>query len=292
MIASPNFSPRNGATVRLIVVHTAEGAATTTELGNFFANSANQVSSHVGIDDQGIEQYVDYAQEAWTILSANPISDNAELCGFAAWTRDQWLTGHMPMLRNAAAWIEQRCAARGIPVVKLTPADVAAGKAGVIGHVDWTLGMHEGTHTDPGGGFPWDVVITLAQQAAPTPVPAPSPSPLPAPCAQEDVMSPIELTFYNDQWQPDPAGLNFRASCPAESGAASAVVETMWVRWVAYWGVCTWKIVAWDAAKPIAQAPAGGDWWQLPDTARGFTVEGRRNDAGVQPAAGVLVKAK
>lgn len=285
MISSPNFSSRNGSTVRLVVIHTAEGATTSAELGAYFANPATQVSSHVGIDDTSTIQYVDYSNEAWTILSANPISDNAELCGFAAWTREQWLGQHMPMLTATAAWIAQRCTARGIPIVKLTPAQVAAGQAGVIGHVDWTIGMHDGTHQDPGDGFPWDIVIGLAQQHN-------TPTPSPAPPAQEDVMSPIELTFYNDTWQPDPAGLNFRGSCPAESGTGSAVIDTMWVRWVAYWGICTWKIVAWDSAKPIGQAPSGGDWWQIPAAARGFTVEGRRNDPGVQPAASIVVKTK
>jgi N-acetyl-anhydromuramyl-L-alanine amidase AmpD len=30
----------------------------------------------------------------------------------------------------------------------------------VIGHIDWTVGMQDGTHTDPGTGFPWDLVLT------------------------------------------------------------------------------------------------------------------------------------
>jgi N-acetyl-anhydromuramyl-L-alanine amidase AmpD len=162
---SPNSSPRGAAPVRLVILHTAEGARTVAELGNYFAAASVQVSSHVGIDDDGLEQYVDYDREAWTTRSANPISDNAELCGFAAWTREQWLSDHMPMLRNAASWVAARCTARNIPVVKLTPAQVAAGHPGVCGHVDWTVGMKDGTHTDPGPGFPWDVVISLAQGA-------------------------------------------------------------------------------------------------------------------------------
>lgn len=163
---SPNSSPRGTAPVRLVILHTAEGARTVQELGNYFAQASVQVSSHVGIDDNELEQYVPYEREAWTTLNANPISDNAELCGFAAWTRDQWLNEHMPMLKNAASWVAARCAARNIPIVKLSPAQVAAGKPGVCGHVDWTIGMKNGTHTDPGPGFPWDVVISLAQGGA------------------------------------------------------------------------------------------------------------------------------
>ena len=169
MISSPNRSARGSTPVRLVVIHTAEGALDVTALGNYFSQSAVQVSSHVGIDDHGQEQYVPYTEAAWTVRSANAISDNAELCGFAAWTRQQWLTDHHPMLVNTAGWIRERCAARNIPLVKLTPAQVGAGQAGVCGHIDWTLGAHDGTHTDPGPGFPWDVVMQLAGAPAPSP---------------------------------------------------------------------------------------------------------------------------
>lgn len=162
MIASPNYSSRGGATVRLVAIHTAEGATNAVDLGHYFANPSSQVSSHVGIDDSQTIQYVDYSQATWTMLSANPISDQAELCGFAAWSRDTWLNSHKGMLDRTADWIRTRCLARGIPIVKLSPADVAAGRWGVLGHVDWTNGMHDGTHQDPGTGFPWDYVISRA----------------------------------------------------------------------------------------------------------------------------------
>jgi hypothetical protein len=143
------------------VIHTAEGARTTRELANYFSGPV-EASSHAGIDDHAIEQYLPYDRSAWTMLSANPISDQAELCGFAAWTRAQWLDEHRGMVNFAAQWIRDRCLARGIPIRKLSPAQVAAGEAGVCGHWDWTVGMRDGTHTDPGPGFPWDVVIATA----------------------------------------------------------------------------------------------------------------------------------
>jgi len=164
MIPSPSHSSRGGRSVRLVVIHTAEGARTVEELGNYFARAAVNASSHVGIDNERIETYVPYDREAWTIRSGNAISDNAELCGFARWTREEWLREHPSMLVLAARWIAERCKARGIPIKKLTPAEVRAGQSGVIGHVDWTLGMQDGTHVDPGAGFPWDVVIQAANE--------------------------------------------------------------------------------------------------------------------------------
>lgn len=186
MIPSPNRSWRGSRPVRLIVVHTAEGARTRAALGGYFARASSQASSHVGIDSDGVEQYVPYSEAAWTLRAGNAISDNAELCAFAAMTREQWLSPSTvcfrhPQLRRdvyvdepyrllerTAGWIAERCTARDIPLRKLTPAEVAAGKAGVIGHVDWTLGMRDGSHTDPGEGFPWDVVLELARQASHT----------------------------------------------------------------------------------------------------------------------------
>lgn len=164
--------PRGSRPVRLVAVHTAEGSRTAASLGAYFYQPSVQASSHVGIDAGNTLQYVGYDRSAWTLRSGNPISDNAELCGFAKWTREQWLStatadgcvNPRAILDRTAAWIRSRCLARGVPIRKITPAQVAAGQSGVIAHWDWTLGMHDGTHTDPGGGFPWDYVIAKASE--------------------------------------------------------------------------------------------------------------------------------
>jgi len=293
VIASPNFESRNGATVRLIVVHTAEGALTTTELGNFFANPASQVSSHVGIDDHGIEQYVDYTNASWTMLSANPISEHAELCGFAAWTRDQWLTQHTGMLGLAARWVRERCLARGIPIIKLTPAQVAAGQAGVIGHWDWTVGMNDGTHTDPGSAFPWDVVISLAQQGA-TPAPAPAPS---AP-REVDPVTAVPITVRPDG--------TFRGTLVTESGGNSQVVAQAWLDMGSTWGGCGMRATAlgnngnvlavWPPTPGLGTIPNNATVMGvvLPPGTCMVTVEGKVADpnAGTIPAASVVSKTR
>lgn len=163
---------RGARPVSLIAVHTAEGARTAASLGAYFYQPSVMASSHVGIDAGATLQYVGYDRSAWTLRSGNPISDNAELCGFAHWTRAQWLgTGAVEgcanpraMLDRTAAWVRSRCLTRGIPIRKLSASDVAAGRSGVIAHWDWTVGMHDGTHTDPGSAFPWDYVISKANE--------------------------------------------------------------------------------------------------------------------------------
>lgn len=162
---SPNYSSRSGAKVRLIVLHTAEGATTIESLGNFFANTSSQVSSHVGIDDKNgvIGEYVKRPNKAWTASNANPVAVQAELCAFARWTAAEWNL-HPNMLENCARWIAEEAAYFNIPIVKLTPAQAQGSGAGVCQHVD--LGTWGGNHYDCGGSFPIDRVIARAKEIA------------------------------------------------------------------------------------------------------------------------------
>lgn len=52
----------------------------------------------------------------------------------------------------------------GIPLVRLTPAEVRAGKRGVCGHVDISRAFGETDHTDPGSGYPFLRVLARAQE--------------------------------------------------------------------------------------------------------------------------------
>jgi hypothetical protein len=165
-IGSPNYSSRGGSAVRLIVVHTAEGALTYQALGNFFASSSAGVSSHVGIDDTPgvIGEYVARGEKAWTQANANPYSVAVELCAFAAWDGPTW-AAHPQMLSNCAQWIAEEADAFGIPLERISESQAAAGAAGVLGHDD--LGFAGNDHWDPGPGFPWDQVMDMARGGAP-----------------------------------------------------------------------------------------------------------------------------
>lgn len=178
-IPSPNYSSRGGANVRLIVLHTAEGATTYQSLGSYFANPASQVSSHVGVDDtpNTVGEYVQRPNKAWTASNANPVAVQAEMCAFAAWSTATWNT-HTNMLANVAAWIAEEAAYFKIPIVKLSPSQAQGSSAGVCQHRD--LGTWGGNHSDCGDGFPIDHVLQLATGTTPTPTP-PTPTPTPPP---------------------------------------------------------------------------------------------------------------
>lgn len=159
---SPNYSSRGGAAVRLIVLHTAEGARTIEELGNFFASSSAGVSSHVGIDDKAdvIGEYVKRPNKAWTAANANPYAVQAELCAFASWSSAEW-DRHPNMLENCARWIAEEAAYFDLPITKLSPSAAQGTGKGVCQHVD--LGSWGGGHWDCGGSFPIDKVLQMAK---------------------------------------------------------------------------------------------------------------------------------
>jgi len=177
---SPNYSSRGGAVVRLIVIHTAEGATSIESLANWFANPANQVSSHVGIDDKPgvVGEYVTRDLKAWTAADANPVATQAELCAFAAWSPDEWHR-HPYMLANLAAWIAEEAAAFGIPIRPLTPAQAQSSSAGVCQHKD--LGTWGGNHSDAGPGFDaiYPEVLAMANNTVYVPPPTPEPGAAP-----------------------------------------------------------------------------------------------------------------
>jgi len=195
-IASPNYSSRQGAAVRLIVIHSSEGAQTYQSLGNYFANPSSQVSSHVGIDNTPnvIGEYVKRPNKAWTASNANPVAVQAELCtpsgASANWSTAQW-NAQSNMLANLADWIREEAAAYNIPIVRLTPQQAQSNGRGVCQHLD--LGAWGGGHVDCGPNFPIDTVIATAASSTPTPTPDP-PTP-----TETDMPGPIAFLFDNLQ---------------------------------------------------------------------------------------------
>jgi hypothetical protein len=205
-IPSPNQSSRGGAKVRLIVLHTSEGASTYQSLGNFFANPSSQVSSHVGTDDtpNTVGEYVGRSNKAWTAANANPVAVQNELCtpsGGYLWTDAQWRS-HPNMLANVAQWIKEESAAFGIPIVGLSPSQAQGGAAGVCQHKD--LGSWGGGHVDCGSGFPMAYVLSLATGGAPAPGPGPGPTPTPPPAGKAPPF-PYPSNHYIGTARSDPA---------------------------------------------------------------------------------------
>ena len=175
-IASPNYSSRGGSGVRLVVVHTAEGARSFRDLGGFFSSSSAGVSSHTGIDDErgSIGEYVKRENKAWTQANYNSQAVSTELCAApisssypcgANWSADEW-NKHDGMLANLADWIREECQHYGLPITKLSANEAQGSGRGVCGHAD--LGAGGGGHWDPGPNFPWSRVMDMARGGSTT----------------------------------------------------------------------------------------------------------------------------
>jgi hypothetical protein len=169
-IPSPHYSSRSGADVRLIVLHTAEGARTIESLGSWFQNPSANCSSHVGADDKpnAVGEFVRRPDKAWTQSEFNPVAVSLELCGFAAWDTAEW-NRHPNMLDNCAKWVAEEAAYWNVPIVRLNASQAQGSGRGVCQHVD--LGARGGGHHDCGPGFPMDRVLDMARGGIPTPTP-------------------------------------------------------------------------------------------------------------------------
>jgi hypothetical protein len=220
-IPSPNYSGRGGSAVRLIVLHTAEGALTYQSLGSFFASSSSGVSSHVGIDDTPgtVGEYVRRDMKAWTQGNANPYAVSAELCAFASWSGSEW-EQHQGMLQNAAQWVAEEAGALGIPLVRLSAAEAQGGGWGVCQHVD--LGAMGGNHWDCGPSFPMDQVLAMATGGTfvpPVPPPAGAAPPWPGVYLEDYTEDPSAAT-----WQGQMAARGWAITVDGAYGPASARV--------------------------------------------------------------------
>lgn len=161
-IATRNYSSRNGTKVIWVAIHTTEGIMDANDLGYYWQRITNG-SSHAGCDNVKTRTYVDTAYASWTLLNGNSRSVNMEICGWARWSRDEWLGPQRGRLVQAANWARQMCDKFGIPKRYIGAAGVARGESGIIGHVDYTNGAKDGNHWDPGPGFPWDVFIEMVK---------------------------------------------------------------------------------------------------------------------------------
>lgn len=101
-------------------------------------------------------------KQAWAAMSTgNRIGLHVCAAGFARMSRAQWLD-QMPQLDSTALIYAKWSARYGIPLTRLGSPSVKKGVRGVCGHVDISFAFRETDHTDPGGQYPYDVVIDKA----------------------------------------------------------------------------------------------------------------------------------
>ncbi len=149
---------------RLLAVHTFEGQDLDARaMANYQLNPSAGGSYHLVIDRAGVtarendDEFIPWA----AMPTGNRAGFHFSLAGRAAMTRDEWLA-RPKQLAKLAEILAAYSREYGIPLVRLTAAEVRAGKSGVCGHAEISGAFHESDHTDPGVNFPYDHVLNLA----------------------------------------------------------------------------------------------------------------------------------
>lgn len=172
---------RNRTSIRTIVVHTTECRELTGDAAGVATMFSKPRFSRTGERLWGSSQLVVDAREVWECVKpeheafgakggdVNATGYHIEHCGYAAQTAEEWADvfslGELQLSAAAAACI---AAHYDVPVVRLTPEQLAAGERGFCGHRDVTAAYHVvGGHSDPGTAFPWDAYLaTVAEFVA------------------------------------------------------------------------------------------------------------------------------
>lgn len=170
VLAKAYGTGRDGRSIKYSVIHYTAGSerSTSAEDGAAFdQRRTDGVSTHYFHDQDSTVQCVLLANRANACFhKGNRLGIQHELCGTVQ-TREQWLdAASLAAIARAAYQVARDHKRFGIPIRRLTPAQVRAcwydgAPGGICGHVDVTNAYPEdgGTHTDPGAAFPWDVFM-------------------------------------------------------------------------------------------------------------------------------------
>jgi hypothetical protein len=188
-LAGTVTAPSHGATrgrPTFGVFHTMETplrAGYAASIARYFAGGPG-TSCHYTVDPTEAWGVLPDTTVAWHVGTANTRSLGLEQSGRAAMTRAQWLTDDgMAQHRRAAEIVRHARDEYGIGMYLMTDQQLRDAHAGkIVGgwatHDQCRRVIGGTTHTDPGSGWPGDVVLSLAAGTVPAP---PPPGPVPAP---------------------------------------------------------------------------------------------------------------
>jgi hypothetical protein len=146
--AKNDSGPRKASSIRLVVIHSAEGSSAA-GVANYFAGTA-QASTQLAADDK----------ECWRMLPDLVIPWGAP----GAWTRMEWFA-HEAMLRRSAYKAAKWCWLYGISPRWLSDKQLANGTArGLVTHVQVSKVFKKSSHWDPGDGFPKVVFLEWVKE--------------------------------------------------------------------------------------------------------------------------------
>ena len=184
MQPEPQFVPAKFQTpaprrrVDWVVVHTTEGpcaAGRAVRAAQAEQAGERRASAHYFVDPTAVVQCVHEYDVAWHCQGANRYGVGVEHCasglGELVPATDWGSPEAQAMLRLSATLVLEVAARWGVPLVRLRPADIVAGRRGIFGHADASQAFGTpGGHRDPGPSWPWEEYMSLLT-SGPTPPP-------------------------------------------------------------------------------------------------------------------------
>jgi N-acetyl-anhydromuramyl-L-alanine amidase AmpD len=161
------FTPTQGRTVRVVVIHAMEWTETDTtaeDCAHDFAArpSTNKASAHVCVDSNSIIQCVKDRDIAYAAPGCNNDGIQVELAGFIRQTRKEWFDNYgIKLLDLGAEAVAQYLVKFSLPPIHLSDSELRSGKRGVVGHDQVSRVYKKSTHNDPGPNFPWTEFMDL-----------------------------------------------------------------------------------------------------------------------------------
>jgi hypothetical protein len=231
--SSKHQSGPNGPITRIVIHGTCSGThqGGAMENAHYFQQDTAGGLAHYVVDPGEIVQCCAEDTACWH-APPNHGSIGIELCDPQTGPAARWQSPQDEAMLHLAAQLVVEIAARtGVPLVRIGPADLRAGKHGICGHVDVTDAFHQSSHTDPGPDFPWSHFMDLVHAAAvpvvvkphthvpPTPI---KPPPTPEPLKPKDIVMHVTATGHSKTLvtvEPDGDHLHLKALTDGQSSA-------------------------------------------------------------------------
>lgn len=178
MIRARHYRKGRISPIRVIVIHdmeVAETATTAENVARYFSSTSTVASAHVNVDNNSAVRSVADADTAFAAPGANSDGLQLEIAGYARQTRQEWLDAYSQgALKQAARVTATWCKKYGIPPIRLTRAQLKAGRKGITSHVDVSAVYRRSDHHDPGPNFPWDWFLVAVKEELGLDAPPPS----------------------------------------------------------------------------------------------------------------------
>lgn len=159
--------PRPVNLIQAVFIHTTENSA---------ATSAENVAQYQLNTRSGSYHYIADRTKlvlcntddwlTWSVGNrGNDVGLHISIVGRAAWSRDQWLSEEQAhgTLSRVAWQIARWCKAYNLPVAYVPGLALRRGDKGISTHDAARIAWGVTDHTDPGPGFPMDVMLTLVE---------------------------------------------------------------------------------------------------------------------------------